>query len=83
MAGKGRKAGVVACGLALASAVGMVAKLHLVKGLYREGRASDAGREERFHYPTQRDVWEVSCEPDAPRKSREKSTTTDSRRRAS
>ena len=46
----------------------MAANLHLVKGIERdnEANASPRGRvrEERFRYPAEEEIWEVSCEPD-------------------
>ena len=63
----------------------MAANLHLVKGLERniEADASTTTRirEERFRYPAEEEIWEVSCEPD--RADRRKSRLVQDSRRAS
>jgi len=46
----------------------MAANLHLVKGIERDIEADASTttriREERFRYPAEEEIWEVSCEPD-------------------
>jgi hypothetical protein len=42
----------------------MRANLHLVKGSERDFKALAATREDRYRYPAEEEVGEVSCEPD-------------------
>ena len=45
----------------------MAPNLHLVKGSERGSEADGSTtrmREERFRYPADEEIWEVSCEPD-------------------
>jgi hypothetical protein len=59
----------------------MAARLHLVKG--RGGKTEELriGREDRYRFPAQEEVWEVSCEPD--RTEPPRPDVTDERRQAS
>jgi hypothetical protein len=56
----------------------MAAKLHLVKGIERDYKTMAPSREERFRYPADEEIWEVSCEPD--RAERRKKVGQDERR---